>query len=63
VDVDAGSASSRIVARARELEADLIVMGAHGRSGFAQRFMGTTTERVVRKAHCSVLAVTLPMEE
>lgn len=60
VEVAHGRAHTCILERAREMDADLIVMGAHGRSGFARMFIGTTAERVERKAHCAVLAVTLP---
>ena len=36
---------------------DLIVMGTHGRSGFAQLALGSVAERVVRHAPCPVLTV------
>lgn len=60
VEVAHGRAHAAILEQARKMDADLIVMGAHGRSGFARMFIGTTAERVVRKAACAVLAVTLP---
>jgi nucleotide-binding universal stress UspA family protein len=34
---------------------DLVVMGTHGRSGFAHLMMGSVAERVVRTAHCPVM--------
>ena len=46
-----------IVRYAREKEADLIVMGSHGRTGIEHLLIGSVTERVVRKASCSVLVV------
>ena len=42
---------------AKENEADLIVMGSHGSSGFKEFFVGSNTERVVRNADIPVLVV------
>jgi nucleotide-binding universal stress UspA family protein len=36
---------------------DLIVMGTHGRSGFAHMVLGSVAERMVRVAPCAVLTV------
>ncbi|TNJ43528.1 universal stress protein [Tamlana fucoidanivorans] len=38
-------------------DADLIVMGSHGASGFKEFFIGSNTERVVRSADIPVLVV------
>lgn len=38
-------------------DADLIVMGSHGTSGFKEFFIGSNTERVVRNANIPVLVV------
>ena len=46
-----------IVRTARELPADLIVLATHGRTGLKHVLIGSTAERVVRKAHCPVLTV------
>jgi nucleotide-binding universal stress UspA family protein len=41
-----------------ELEGvDLVVMGTHGLTGLAHFFLGSTAEKVVRRASCSVLTV------
>ncbi len=42
---------------ARELGADLIVMGSHGSSGFKEVFVGSNTEKVVRTSEIPVLVV------
>ena len=42
---------------AKEQDADLIVMGSHGSSGFREFFVGSNTERVVRNADIPVLVV------
>jgi nucleotide-binding universal stress UspA family protein len=36
---------------------DLVVMGSHGRTGITRVLLGSVTEKVVRHAPCSVLAV------
>ena len=46
-----------IVAVSHELPADLIVMGTHGRRGFERLWLGSVTERVVRKVSCPVLTI------
>lgn len=51
------SAARDILDTAEEIAADLVVVGAHGRSGVAQLFMGGTAEEVLRRAVCDVLAV------
>jgi nucleotide-binding universal stress UspA family protein len=52
-----GYVTPEIVQLARDLPADLIVMGSHGRSGFDRLMLGSVTERVLRKAPCPVLTV------
>ena len=46
-----------ILKRARDLPADLIVMGTHGTSGFEHLVLGSVAEKVLRKAPCPVLTV------
>ncbi|MEO8178216.1 MAG: universal stress protein [Deltaproteobacteria bacterium] len=50
-----GEAADCLLARARELQADLICVGTHSRRGFDHLLMGSVAEQVVRKAACSVL--------
>lgn len=45
---------------AREENADLIVMGTHGRTGLPHMLIGSTAEKVVRMAPCPVLTVRQP---
>jgi nucleotide-binding universal stress UspA family protein len=49
-----------IVKVAREDNADLIVMATHGRGAVAHILMGSTADKVVRKAPCPVLTVKHP---
>ena len=41
---------------------ELIVMGTHGRRGFDRLVLGSTTDRVIRKAACPVLVVSNPSQ-
>jgi len=52
-----GDVSSEIAAQARQLPADLIVIGTHGHRGFDRLMLGSATERVLRTAPCPVLTV------
>ncbi len=52
-----GHPARTIVDFAEEGGFDLIIMGHSGSSGVWGGFLGTTTEKVTRHAHCSVLVV------
>jgi len=51
------SAAAEILALSDEQEADLIVMGTHGRRGLPRLLLGSVAERVLRNATRSVLLV------
>jgi len=52
-----GNAYERILDYADESDADLIVMGTHGRTGVDRYLLGSVTEKVVRTADVPVLTV------
>lgn len=52
-----GDAKDTILQVAKELGADLIVMGTHGRRGLKRALLGSIAELVVRTAACPVLTV------
>jgi nucleotide-binding universal stress UspA family protein len=52
-----GPIPRRIVESAAARNADLIVMGTHGRNAVARALLGSVAERVVRTADCPVLTV------
>ena len=52
-----GDAREVINQAAHEVDADLIVMGTHGRRGVSRALLGSVTESVVRTAPCPVLTV------
>ena len=55
-----GAPFLEIVNYAKEAEADLIVVGTHGRTGLSHMLIGSVAEKVVRKAPCPVLSVKHP---
>ena len=52
-----GGAAAEILDQVTEMNADLLVMGTHGRSGFERLVLGSVAEKVLRKAKCPVLTV------
>lgn len=52
-----GTSHEELLREAARLEADLIVMGTHGRTGLEKLLMGSTAERVVRSSPIPVLTV------
>jgi universal stress protein A len=56
-EIDNGSAFVEIPRKAREWKADLIVLGAKGTASLEKVLVGSTAERVMRDAPCSVLVV------
>lgn len=59
--VGLGVAADSILSFAAERAVDLIAMGTHGRRGLDHAMMGSTLERVLRKARCAVLAIHKPI--
>ncbi len=57
-----GYSSTEILRLANEIPLDLIVMGSHGLTGLAHVLFGSTADRVVRRAPCSVLTVRPKLE-
>ena len=57
VVVEAYDVYREILAQADRLQSNLVVMGTHGRSGFERLFLGSTAEKVLRKARCPVMTV------
>ncbi len=58
--VKVGNASDAILSFAQAENIDLIVMGTHGRRGFDRLVLGSTTDRVMRRACCPVLVISKP---
>ena len=58
-----GNAAKEIVLLARQLPADLLVLGTHGRSGFERLFLGSVTEKVLRTAEAPVMTIPPPVTQ
>lgn len=57
VRIVTGPIGGEILRTARELPADLVVMGTHGRTGFEHMMLGSVAEHVLRRAPCPVMTV------
>lgn len=55
-----GTPYERILDYAEEADADLLVMGTHGRTGVDRYLLGSVTEKVIRTADAPVLTVRAP---
>ena len=54
---EAAYVHEEILAQLGAVHADLLVLGTHGRSGFQRLFLGSVTEKTIRKAPCPTLVV------
>ena len=52
-----GRADYEIINVAKQLGSDLIILSTHGRTGFDRLLMGSTVEKVVRRAGCPIFIV------
>ncbi|WP_415904292.1 universal stress protein [Neptuniibacter sp. QD48_55] len=57
VDVREGKAHKEIVRRAKEIEADLIIMSAQKHGAVEKVMLGSVTAKVTERAKCSVLVL------
>jgi nucleotide-binding universal stress UspA family protein len=60
IRVLSGHPASEILNFIDQEKIDLVVMGTHGFTGLAHFFLGSTAEKVVRRAGCTVLTVHQP---
>ncbi len=58
----AANPAAAIVEEAERRDADLIVLGTHGRTGLTHVLVGSVAERVVRHSPVPVLTVRAPLE-
>ena len=55
--VSMGRPFTEVISYAREQNVGMVVMATHGRGAIAHMLLGSTTEKVVRKARCAVLTI------
>ncbi|HYD59836.1 MAG TPA: universal stress protein [Noviherbaspirillum sp.] len=58
--VQFGPPSAVISVQARELKADLIAVGKHGKSRFATLLLGSVTQRLIEQGQCDLLVTNSP---
>ncbi len=59
VEFRIGADAATILEFAKSAQADVIILGRHGRSGVGKALFGSVAEKIVRKAECAVLVVPL----
>jgi universal stress protein A len=52
-----GQPAKEILKAENEVEAELVVMATHGRTGMSHLVLGSVTEKVVRESSCAVLTI------
>lgn len=52
-----GGVARQILRMASTIDADLIVLGVHGRNAFDLAFFGSNSKEIIRESHCPVLIV------
>ena len=57
VHVRVGAPAEELAQLAADLDADLVIVGTHGRRGVRRFLLGSVAEGAVRLAHCPVLVV------
>jgi nucleotide-binding universal stress UspA family protein len=57
ISIKHGKISKQVVEASKEYEADMIILGTHGVSGFEEFFMGSNAFRVITESECPVLSV------
>jgi len=62
VPVDREAPAKTILENAKEWNADLVVVGSHGRRGFDRIAIGSVSEALAMHAHCSVEVVRIPQK-
>ncbi len=62
VQVGAGFVAETLCRLADSWEADLVILGSHGRKGMSHFFLGSVAEEVLKKAPCSVEIIKLKNE-
>jgi nucleotide-binding universal stress UspA family protein len=57
IRLEDGAPAERILAVANEEQADVVIVGTHGRAGLQRAILGSVADRLVRQAPCPVLTV------
>ncbi len=63
VELRVGDAAPEILNYAKEIDAELIVIGRQGTGGLSKTLFGNVTEKIARKAECPVLIIPYTFEK
>jgi universal stress protein A len=63
VVVSRGAPAPTITSFSRKEGFDMVVIGAHGRTGLRRLLMGSVAEEVVRGARCPILTIHIPLPQ
>lgn len=63
VSVQQGKAEQEILAYAKKIDADLLVIGRQGSSSIGKHLFGNVAEKIARKANCPVLIIPYSFEK
>lgn len=62
VEVVEGDPAAEILRKADELQADLVVMGTHGKGLMAHAFLGSVAEKILHRIKIPVLTIPIPKD-
>ena len=60
IDITEGDPASQILQKADEVEADLVIMGTHGKGWLAHAFLGSVAESVLHRIKIPIFIIPLP---
>ncbi len=63
VEVVHGDPAAEILHKAEELDADVVIMGTHGKGVIGHAFLGSVSEKVLHRIRKPVFIIPLPEEE
>jgi nucleotide-binding universal stress UspA family protein len=63
IDVVSGNPAAEILRKAEELDADVVILGTHGKGVISHAFLGSVSEQVLHRIRKPVFIIPLPEEE
>ena len=63
IDVVSGNPAAQILRKAEELDADVVIMGTHGKGVISHAFLGSVSEQVLHRIRKPVFIIPLPEGE
>ena len=63
IHIEGGGLLGNIVREVAENQVDFVVIGSHGASGKQEYFIGSNTQKVIRRLHVPIFVIKQPIEE